>query len=250
MKFFVGEENIKESIIDIFGTDVNHIKNVLRKKENDILDIVCKENGKNYVVKIKSMNTEKIETEVIEEKEFKLENNINIHIFQGLPKADKMELIIQKCTELGVKSITPVVFKRSVVKLDEKDKIKKVERWRKIAEVASKQCERDSILEVNSVAKVTELDKFIKDYDKVFIAYEKEQEKFLKSEINKIENKEDLKIGVIIGPEGGIDEEEIEYLKEIGGISISLGKRILRTETAPIVLSSIIMYELGDIGGN
>lgn len=250
MKFFVDKNQISDNNIEIIGKDVNHIKNVLRKKENDKLTVVCKENNKNYIVQIEDINDEnKIISKIIEEKEGNSESNISIHIFQGLPKSDKMELIIQKCTELGVTDITPVIFKRSVVKLDEKDKEKKKIRWQKIAEVAAKQCERDNILEVHDVININELSNKLSDFDKAFIAYEKEEDRFLKSELREINDTDNINIAVIIGPEGGIDENEIEQLVENGAISISLGKRILRTETAPIVLSSIIMYELGDIGG-
>ena len=250
MKFFVDKNQISDNNIEIIGKDVNHIKNVLRKKENDKLTVVCKENNKNYIVQIEDINDEnKIISKIIEEKEGNSESNISIHIFQGLPKSDKMELIIQKCTELGVTDITPVIFKRSVVKLDEKDKEKQKIRWQKIAEVAAKQCERDNILEVHDVININELSNKLSDFDKAFIAYEKEEDRFLKSELREINDTDNINIAVIIGPEGGIDENEIEQLVENGAISISLGKRILRTETAPIVLSSIIMYELGDIGG-
>ncbi len=249
MKFFVNKEQIKENKIEISGTDVNHIKNVLRKKEDDELNIVCKNNNKNYKTKIEEIRKEKIILKIIEEKVGESESNVSIHIFQGLPKSDKMELIIQKCTEIGVDSITPVIFKRSVVKLEEKDKEKKKIRWEKIAEVAAKQSERDIVLKVNDVININQICEVLNQFDKVIVAYEKEENTYLKSELSNMKNKENLKIAVIIGPEGGIGESEIDKLKKSGATSISLGKRILRTETAPIVLSSIIMYELGDIGG-
>ncbi|MBR3132500.1 MAG: 16S rRNA (uracil(1498)-N(3))-methyltransferase [Clostridia bacterium] len=249
MKFFVDENQVNCNNLEIIGQDVNHIKNVLRKKDGDVLNIVCRNNNKNFIGKIKEMNHDKVILDVLEEKDGISESSINIHIFQGLPKADKMEFIIQKCTEIGVSDITPVVFKRSVVKLDEKDKIKKIDRWNKIAEVAAKQSERDSILEVNNVCNVNELCQALESFDCVLLAYEKEEDNYLKDVLNKIDKKENFKIAVIIGPEGGIEEEEASKLIKSGANSVSLGKRILRTETAPIVLSSIIMYELGDIGG-
>ncbi|MBR3152851.1 MAG: 16S rRNA (uracil(1498)-N(3))-methyltransferase [Clostridia bacterium] len=249
MKFFVNENQILDNKIEIIGQDVNHIKNVLRKKDGDVLNIVCKDNNKNYVTEISEIDQEKIVTNIIDEKDGVSEANVSIHIFQGLPKADKMELIIQKCTEIGVSDITPVVFKRSVVKLDDKDKIKKLDRWKKIAEVAAKQSERDSILEVNPICNIDELCDGLEVFDCVILAYEKEEDRYLRDVINKIERRDNLKVAVIIGPEGGIDETEVEKLKKAKANSVSLGKRILRTETAPIVLASIIMYELGDIGG-
>lgn len=158
-----------------------------------------------------------------------------------------MELVIQKSVELGVYDITPVKMKRCVVKLDEKDKIKKIERWQKISEVASKQSGRNIIPQINNIQNIDEICKNIKDYDLLLIAYEKEKENFLKAELKKLTNiKDNIKIGVVIGPEGGIDEEEIQKFKENGAKIITLGNRILRTETVALNILSIIMYELED----
>ncbi len=140
-------------------------------------------------------------------------------------------------------------MKRSVVKLDEKDKVKKIERWRKIAQMASEQSGRDAITKINNVININNVCNLIEKYDIVLIAYENEQINNLREEIKKLKDlkKDNLNLGVIIGPEGGIDEIEYEELVSHGARSISLGKRILRTETAPIMISSILMYELGDI---
>ena len=163
-------------------------------------------------------------------------------IFQGLAKADKIEYIIQKCSELGVYEIVPVELKRCVVKLDGKDKLKKIERWQKIAEVAAKQSLRNDILEVHKIVSFNEMLEKFKEFDYVIMAYEKEDNSLK----NVIKNITDLnsKIAVVIGPEGGIDEVEAEKIVEAGAKSVSLGKRILRTETAPVAISAIIMYEL------
>ena len=163
-----------------------------------------------------------------------------------------MELIIQKCVELGIKEITPVEMKRCVAKIDDKSKTKKIERWQKIAETAAKQCKRDVIPKVNNVINIKNICNLIQEYDIVLLAYENEEKNTLKEEINKLkENKiENIKIGVIIGPEGGIDKNEVELLKVSGAKVITLGKRILRTETVAFILTSILMYELGDLGGN
>lgn len=250
MKFFVSKNQINNNKIEIIGSDVNHIKNVLRKKEKDNLSIVCKESNTNYIGEILDIGQDKVVLNIIKECDSNSESNVNIHIFQGLPKSDKMELIIQKCTELGVTDITPVIFKRSVVKIDEKDKDKKISRWNKIAEVAAKQSERDSILEVHNVISLKDINDYLEEkFDKIIVAYEKEKDCYIKNILINMKKKDNLKIAVIIGPEGGIDEEEIDLLKKNGAECITLGKRILRTETAPIVLSSIIMYELGDVGG-
>ena len=157
-----------------------------------------------------------------------------------------MELIIQKSVELGVHDITPIEMKRCVVNLQEKDKKKKQERWQKISEVAAKQCMRDSIPKINGIISIKELENQIDQYDVVLVAYENERENTLKNELEKIknQNKERNKIAIVIGPEGGIEEKEVESLKDKGCKIITLGKRILRTETVALNMISIIMYEL------
>lgn len=247
-KFFVSTNQIKDSNIYIEKEDVNHIKNVLRAKIDDEIEICDFNTSKNYICKIEKIEDKKIDCKIIKEiNSNNIESKIKVTIFQGLPKADKMELVIQKSVELGVYDITPVKMKRCVVKLDEKDKIKKIERWQKISEVASKQSGRNIIPKINNIQNIDEICKNIKDYDLLLIAYEKEKENFLKAELKKLTNiKDNIKIGVVIGPEGGIDEEEIQKFKENGAKIITLGNRILRTETVALNILSIIMYELED----
>ena len=150
-KFFVNEEQIKENKIRIIGEDVNHIKNVLRLEVGEIICICSKETSKSFKCKITSLEKDEVRCEKSEEILETTEPNTYIHIFQGLPKADKFEWIIEKCTEIGVKEITPVIMKRTIVKLDEKDKNKKLSSWQKVAEVAAKQSKRDTILNVNPI---------------------------------------------------------------------------------------------------
>lgn len=245
-KFFVSQEQIEENKAIITGEDVNHIKNVLRLTIGEKIYICNKETSKSFICNILSFENSEVKCEVLEEILETTEPNTYIHIFQGLPKADKFEWIIEKCTEIGVKEISPVIMKRTIVKLDEKDKNKKLSRWQKVAEVAAKQSKRDSILNVNPIINFQNIFEKVKDYDILLVAYENEKENTLKSAINKLNNKENIKIAVIIGPEGGIDEAEINLCKENGFVPITLGKRILRTETAPIVIASNILYELED----
>ena len=161
-----------------------------------------------------------------------------------------MELIIQRGTELGVSEFVPVSFKRSIVKISPKDEKKKIDRWNKISEVAAKQSKRDIIPKVRNVESIKNVCNEIKNYDIVLLAYELEENNYIKNELLKIKNtKENYKIAVIIGPEGGIEKEEVEVLENAGAKVISLGKRILRTETVALQVSSIIMYELEN-GGN
>jgi len=245
-KFFVKQEQINDKEINVIGEDVNHIKNVLRLNLEEKICICIKESSKNFICEIVNIDNNEIKCTILEEILDTTESNTYIHIFQGLPKADKFELIIEKCTEIGVKEITPVVMKRTIVKLDEKDKIKKLNRWQKIAEVAAKQSKRDCILQVNNIINFQNIFEKIKDYDILLVAYENEEKNTLKNVLNNIRNKENLNIAVIIGPEGGIDENEIEISKNNNVIPVTLGKRILRTETAPLVISSNILYELED----
>ena len=245
-KFFVNEEQIENDKVNIVGEDINHIKNVLRLSVGEEICVCNKETSKSFLCKIVEFNSNMALCEILEEVPDTTEANTYIHIFQGLPKADKFECIIEKCTEIGVKEITPVVMKRSIVKLDEKDKVKKLDRWQKIAEVAAKQSKRDSILKVNNVINFQNIFENIKDYDILLVAYEEEKETTLKKVLKEVKEKENLKVAVIIGPEGGIDKSEINLCKENGFTAVTLGKRILRTETAPLVISSNILYELED----
>ena len=247
-KFFVSNNQIKnDASIEITGTDLNHIKNVLRKNILDKLVICDKDSGQDYLCEITEIG-EKIKCKIIDKIKENTESNIYVSIYQGLPKADKMELIIQKSVELGVYDITPIEMKRCIVKIKENDKNKKIERWQKIAEVAAKQSGRNHIPVINNIININQICKNIKSYDIVFVAYENEKENTLKEQLKILKEKEavDLKIAVIIGPEGGIDEKEIETLKENGAKIITLGKRILRTETVALNVLSNIMYELGD----
>ena len=248
-KFFVENNQIKNDTIYIRNQDVNHIKKVLRKNIEDEITI-CNENTKqDYLCKITNIEENEITCKILKELETNVESNIEVSIFQGLPKADKMELIIQKSVELGVHDITPIEMKRCVVKLKEKDKTKKIERWQKISEVAAKQCGRNYIPKINNIENLKEISEKIKDYDVVLVAYEEEKEKTKKNELKLLkkdnqENNKKIKIAIVIGPEGGIDKEEINALEKNGAKIITLGKRILRTETVALNVLSIIMYEL------
>ena len=233
MNFFVNKDKIKDNFIFIENSDVNHIKNVLRKNIGDILDIVS--DRIRYKAEIIEISSNQIKCKILEKNE-DIDQKINLTIFQGLAKADKIEYIIQKCTELGVYEIIPTEMKRCVVKLDEKDKSKKIERWKKIAEVAAKQSLRNDILKIEDILSFKSMILNLKNYDLVILAYEKDVLRNISKDIRNI--------AVIIGPEGGIDEEEATLLVNNGANQITLGKRILRTETAPVAISAMIMYEL------
>ena len=223
---------------------MNHIKNVLRCQKGEHIEICNSETSKNYLCEINKIEKEEIECNILENLRSNVETDIKVTIFQGLPKADKMEYIIQKSVELGAYDITPVEMKRCIVKLNEKDKDKKIQRWQKIAEVAAKQCKRDIIPKINNITNVKLICNIIQNYDIILVAYEKEKERTLKSELKKIKEYNQKNIGIIIGPEGGLDEDDVKLLEESGAKVITLGNRILRTETVALNVLSNIMYEL------
>ena len=242
-RFFVKTEQIEDKTITIIGEDVKHIKNVLRKQNGDNLEICNQETGITYKCEIIDLKEQEIINRIIEEKET-VEDAIKVDIYQGLPKADKMELIIQKSIELGANAIIPVEMKRCVVKLDSKSEGKKIERWQKIAESAAKQSGRSTIPEIRGIVNVEDIVKLKDDYDSIIVCYENEKENYIKNELLKLKSKQETKIAVVIGPEGGLEEKDVEYLKQNGASVVTLGNRILRTETVALNLLSIIMYEL------
>lgn len=246
-KFFVSSNQINNNEIQIINEDVNHIKNVLRKEIGNEITICNATTGQDYLCEISELSEEQIDCKIKQILENSNESNIKVTIMQGLPKADKMELIIQKAVELGVYEITPIDMKRCIVKLKGKDENKKIERWQKISEVASKQCGRNIIPKINSLVTLKNICNIFDKYDIVLVAYENEKETTLKEELKKIKEKyekEEIKIAIVIGPEGGIAEEEVKMLQQSGANTITLGKRILRTETVALNVLSVIMYEL------
>lgn len=238
-KFFVDNNQIDNANIEIINEDYNHIVKVLRGKIEDILIISDKSNAKTFNCKIEQITKNKVVCSIIEENKKNTEMNIKVDVYQGLPKIDKMEYIIQKSVELGVNEIIPVNMKYCIAKINNEDK--KITRWNKISEVAAKQSKRNIIPKVSKPINVNELYNKIKAYDLAIVAYENEDRKTIK-EI--FESKKNVKnIAVVIGPEGGISKEEIEKLQHAGAEIVSLGNRILRTETAPIAVLSMIIYE-------
>lgn len=240
--FFVTPEQVKEEKIYIEGSDVNHIKNVLRMKVGEELQI-SDGNNKKYLCAIESMTSEEVCLVIEEEQSADNELPSKIYLFQGLPKSDKMELIVQKAVELGAYEIVPVATKRAVVKLDEKKASKKVERWNSIAESGAKQSGRNRIPEVKQVCSFKEAIRYASELDVVLIPYElAEGMQETKTIISSIQPGQS--IGIFIGPEGGFETEEVEFAMEQGAKPITLGKRILRTETAGLTTLSILMYHL------
>lgn len=244
-RFFAARENISDTEIVIDNEDVNHISRVLRLNLGDEIT-VCDGKGFDYTVKISEIESKKIICKIIEKRKSDTEPNIEVTLFQGLPKASKMEYIIQKTTELGINKIVPCALSRCVVKLEnEKAEKKKTERWQKIAEAAAKQSGRGIVPEIAMPLGLNEAIGELKKCDICFAPYECEEEgglrKVLLSKVNP------KKVGFIIGPEGGFDISEIEKIKAADIPLVTLGRRILRTETAGEAVLSMIMYEIGDI---
>ncbi|MBR3325210.1 MAG: 16S rRNA (uracil(1498)-N(3))-methyltransferase [Clostridia bacterium] len=236
--FFVENSNIENNKIIINDNNYNHIKNVLRMKMGENIQICNKETGESYLAEISNILTDIIECKIIK----RLTSNEpkqKITVFQGIPKSDKMEYIIQKSVELGVFSIIPTQMKYCVAKINNVEK--KMKRWQTISETAAKQSKRNIIPKIENPISFEQLCKKIKEYDLSILAYEKEENSDLKSILKN--NKEVCNIAIIIGPEGGIDINEKEKLEKAGVECISLGRRILRTETASTAILSMIMYE-------
>ena len=242
-QFFVEPEAIAGNRVSITGKDVNHIKNVLRMKEGEELAVSNGVDGKEYRCGILSLGEDEILCELRFVKEDAVELPVKVYLFQGLPKADKMELIIQKAVELGVYEVIPVATKRAVVKLDAKKEKSKLSRWQAIAEAAAKQSKRACIPQIANVMSFKEAVQKAGEMDMKLIPYEMAEDmSYTRDVIRKISPGQS--VAVFIGPEGGFAEEEIELAKSNGVSPITLGKRILRTETAGMTLLSILMYEL------
>lgn len=241
-QFFVEPENIQGKRIIITGNDVNHIKNVLRMQPGEELNISNGVDGKEYRCAIEELGDEIIcSLRFIKEDGVELPSKI--FLFQGLPKSDKMELVIQKAVELGVYEVIPVAMSRSIVKLDDKKAKARVARWQEIARAAAKQSKRAIIPQVHEVMTFKQAVEYAKDLDVKLIPYEMaEGMAHTRELIGAI--KPGQSIGFIIGPEGGIDDSELSLAIDNGFESITLGKRILRTETAGLTVLSILMYNL------
>lgn len=244
-QFFVepSQINISGKRVRITGSDVNHIKNVLRMKVGEEISVSNGLDGKEYRCGILSPEPDCILCELRFIKEAGVELPAKVYLFQSLPKADKMELIIQKAVELGVYQIIPVAAKRCVVKLDQKKADAKMMRWQGVAEAAAKQSKRAVIPQVTEVLSFQQAVKMASDIDVRFIPYElaegMDKTRELISSL-----KPDQSIAVFIGPEGGFEEAEIHEALANGITPVTLGRRILRTETAGMTVLSWIMYQL------
>lgn len=240
--FFVAPEQVGAEKIQVTGTDVNHMKNVLRMKPGEKLEV--SDGGRyHYICRIEAFEEEQAVLAICEKQEADRELSSRLYLFQGLPKADKMELIIQKAVELGAFAVIPVATKRAVVRLDEKKAEKKRQRWQAIAESGAKQSGRSRIPEVYPVMDFKEALSFSEKLDISLIPYElAEGMGDTRKVISSI--KPGSSVGIFIGPEGGFEVSEIESAVQKGVYPVTLGKRILRTETAGLAILSVLMFQL------
>lgn len=240
--FFAKKENIFENYILIDGDDVKHLRNVLRIRPGERIIMSSGENIDYYCV-VSDIEEDRIIVSIESIDKEGRELPVRIYLFQGLPKGDKMEFIIQKAVELGAYEIVPVAMKRSVVKLDSKKSESKVKRWNLIAESAAKQSKRSVLPLVNNVMTFKQAAEYAKKLDIVLMPYEcADGMQLTKELINSI--RPGQSVGIFIGPEGGFDGEELTAAHDNKFSIITLGKRILRTETAGMMLLSVLMYNL------
>lgn len=241
-QFFVTPAQVDREKIHITGNDVNHIKNVLRMREGEQIRVSDGDNCK-YLCEIESISTEEVLAAILSKEAVDNELPSRIYLFQGLPKADKMEWIIQKAVELGVYKVIPVETKRAVVRLDGKKAAKKVERWNGISESAAKQSGRNIVPQVGDVVNMKEALQMAKELDVLLIPYElAEGMGHTREVLGGIASGQS--VGIFIGPEGGFDQAEVLEAEAAGAQTITLGKRILRTETAGLAVLSVLMYQL------
>lgn len=250
-KFFTPKELINGDVAKIIGDDVKHIYKVLRISEGEKVTLNNCE-GVEYLGRVKSVSKQEVLIEILENLELNNESNVNIYLFQGLPKSQKMDLIVQKGTELGITEFIPTITHRVDVKL--KGEFKKLDRLNRIALEAAKQSKRSIIPKVSEPIEFDEVFEKINSLDLLIVPYENANNFGIKTLINELRKENNIdsikNIGIFVGPEGGIEEDEIERLKDKGAYIVTLGKRILRTETAGFVATSLIQYELSDLGGN
>ena len=243
-RFFADEAGIQNGKACLNAEDSKHALRVLRLEEGDEIELVCA--PARYLARIES--AEDIVTVSVLEELRRTEAKTQVTLYQGLPKADKMELIAQKATELGVYAIRPVAMERCVVRLEGKDAAKKTERWQKIAREAVKQCARTSVPEVLEVKKLAQLTDECAQLDVMIVPWEEARDGSIRATLAPFAGREDLRVGILIGPEGGISQKEAMWLAENANAKlVSLGPRILRTETAGLASLTMVMAYMGEM---
>jgi len=254
-RFFVKPEYIENDVVEISGDDFNHISNSLRLKKGDKI-IISIGDGYDYIVRLVNFKESSVSGQIIEKKSNQTEPSINIDLAQAIPKNRNIEFVIQKGTEIGVNNIIPLETERTIVKLSKSKEKRRIERWQTIAEESAKQSQRGNVPRIEGLVSFDnkeKLEELLNKYDRVLVLYAGETSKNIKDTIKNYKKNKIGNILLFIGPEGGFTKQEIELLENSVSSTkvetISLGPRILRTETAGIVALSAILYEFGDLGG-
>ncbi|MDT3426576.1 16S rRNA (uracil1498-N3)-methyltransferase [Paenibacillus forsythiae] len=250
-RYFVSPDSFGEDSVTIGGEDARHIARVMRGKAGDKL-IVSDGVSREALAEIASIGDGIVTVSIIENMPMTQEARVKITVAQSLPKGDKMEVVIQKCTEIGAAAFLPFLSERTIVQYDERKESKRLERWRKIAKEAAEQAHRNIVPEVSAPLTWKQLLKSADRYDAVYFCYEKEEGLQLRSAVAPWAAQLGAAPGasalVIVGPEGGFSEHECKEAEEAGAVSVGLGKRILRCETAGMVAAACILYETGEMG--
>ena len=242
-RFFADKKNIYEDRIEITDReDIKHLSRVLRHRIGDVIEISDNESME-YEIELTGISAEKVIGRIIKAQPFEREPRVRVTLYQGIPKQSKMELIVQKCVELGVDAVLPVFTSRTVVQ-DRGHFDRKSARWQKIASEAVKQCRRGIAPKIGPVVTLDEVRMIMAENDLTLLCYEDEKQTTIKEVLRKEAGNHPRKIGMIIGPEGGFTESEVRKLTEAGAVSVSLGKTVLRVETASVAALAMIMYEM------
>ncbi len=243
-RVFVTQEQIHEDIITVTGQDAKHIAAVLRYAVGDSLEVICE--GLIYETEIIAIEKGMVQAKVIAIPDIQVEQPIDIYLLQGIPKGDKLEWIIQKSVELGVRKILPIAMERSVSQLTAEKAKKKQERWQAIAVEAGKQCRRNHIPEVAVPQGLEAALRNLPEDCKILTPWEEEEVKGIGAFLQR----EPSSVAIIIGPEGGISGKEIDLIRSYGGETVTMGPRIMRTETAAIAAITMVAYAWGDLSGS
>ena len=245
-RFFVAPEAVQENMVQFDAELARHMGKVLRLTAGEKVT-VCTGDGSAYLVELEQFSKDAVTGHILEKMDDLQETSIEVVLYQGMPKGDKLELIIQKCTELGVSQVIPVETGRSVVHLDGNKVGKKLERWQKIAQEASQQSKRVQVPTVGPYYNWKQMLKALEEVEGLTIVFwEDEQTQSLKA-LLRSQAAKPQRINLVVGPEGGLSEDEVAQLRDLGAVSASLGKRILRTETAGMAGISMIMYEFDEL---
>jgi 16S rRNA (uracil1498-N3)-methyltransferase len=245
-RYFVPVDQIQERTIMVIGEDAKHIARVMRMREGDELTC-CDGQGRSWLVRLVELETDRVVGTILRELDENVEPTVKLTLAQSLPKGDKMDLIVQKGTEVGITVFQPLETARTIVEYDAKKQAKRRERWQRIAKEAAEQAHRTFIPEIRTSQSLGFWLSSIQEYDLVLMPYEGEEQRGIREVLTRFPQV--TTIAIVIGPEGGFDKEEVERAKAAGVQTVSLGPRILRTETAGLVTASAILYHYGELGG-